>query len=308
MICLLMIPLATTELGTDAWIQALMKPVLGKNAGWAIVASAGIMMLLRFNAGLLLKRMSPPAVLLLSCCFSAAGLIMLSQASGAVIFLAFVFYAIGQTFLWPTMLGFVSEQFPKGGAITLNSITAIGLLALGIIGTPFLGLAQDSKIAELLKREYPEAYKSAENKKNFFSAEFTTVDLGKLKSCLPPFARENALKEQAKANHKIFIREAELRLQKKDDELQALLSSYAYEQALKELDQLASVKALKATAEYKAQEEKIQMSMNASKRSTLSVAATMPAFMALCFFGLLLYFKSRGGYQSIHLDKTEGRE
>ena len=56
-----MIPLATAELATDAWIQSLMRPIMGANlAAWAIVLSAGIMMILRFFAGVPLKIMSPP--------------------------------------------------------------------------------------------------------------------------------------------------------------------------------------------------------------------------------------------------------
>jgi len=133
-LCLLMIPLATTELGTDAWIKDLMQPVLTNiwsiDAGWAIVFSAFVMMVLRFNAGVLFKYLSPPAVLMMTCLFSAAGLVMLSQANGNLVFVAFLLYAIGQTYLWGTMLGFVSEQFPKGGALTLNMVTATGLLAV----------------------------------------------------------------------------------------------------------------------------------------------------------------------------------
>ena len=51
---------------------------------------------------------------------------------------------VGQTFYWPTVLGFVAEQFPKGGAMTLNTVSAMGLLTVGIFGFPFLGAVQDS--------------------------------------------------------------------------------------------------------------------------------------------------------------------
>ena len=35
--------------------------------------------------------------------------------------LAATVYGFGKTFLWPTMLGVVSERFPKGGALTLGA-------------------------------------------------------------------------------------------------------------------------------------------------------------------------------------------
>ena len=142
-ICLLMIPLATAEIATDGWIQNLMKPTLGDYAGWALVFSASIMMLLRFFAGYPLKYTGPLGLLIVSSIFSIIGLFTLSYANGYLVFIAFVIYAIGQTFYWPSVLGFVSERFPKGGALTLNTVSAIGLLTVGIFGFPFLGAVQD---------------------------------------------------------------------------------------------------------------------------------------------------------------------
>ena len=142
-ICLLMIPLATAEIATDGWIQNLMKPTMGDYAGWALVFSAGIMMILRFFAGIPLKYTGPLGLLLISSIFSIIGLFTLSYVSGVAVLLAFVFYAVGQTFYWPSVLGFVAERFPKGGALTLNTVSAIGLLTVGIFGFPFLGAVQD---------------------------------------------------------------------------------------------------------------------------------------------------------------------
>ena len=159
-----MVPLATAELATDGWIQTLMRPVLQADfdvhAGWAIVTSAFIMMTLRFFAGVPLKHMSPPALLLVSSLFSIAGLYLLSGATGSLIIMAFALYAVGQTFYWPTMLGFVSERFPRGGAMTLNTVSAMGLLTVGIFGFPFLGAVKDNFDAQTVKQEKPALYDS----------------------------------------------------------------------------------------------------------------------------------------------------
>src|SRR5690606_20782125 len=51
---LLMIPLATTELGTDSWISDLMAPAMreiGLQGGWVLVYTSAIMFILRFFAG-----------------------------------------------------------------------------------------------------------------------------------------------------------------------------------------------------------------------------------------------------------------
>ncbi len=176
LLCLLMIPLATTELGTDAWIKELMTPSMGELAGWAIVASAFIMMILRFQAGVLTSRFSPPTILVISSFFSFCGLMALSVSSGAIVWGAFILYAVGQTFYWPTMLGFVADRFPKGGALTLNSVTAIGLLSVGIIGTPIMGAFSDNHTVNNVKSLSEEIHAAAKTDASFFGASYESID------------------------------------------------------------------------------------------------------------------------------------
>ena len=176
-LCLLMIPLATTELGTDAWIRELMIPTMGKDmAGWAIVLSAGIMMILRFQAGHLTSRFSPPTILVISSFFSLCGLLALSVSSGFLVFLAFVLYAVGQTFYWPTVLGFAAEQYPKGGALTLNTVSAIGLLSVGIIGTPIMGSFHDSHSKTNVKEMSTNIYEASKTDGSFFGVTYESID------------------------------------------------------------------------------------------------------------------------------------
>jgi MFS family permease len=168
-LCTIMVPLAAAELATDAWIRSLMEPSLGAAAGWAIIVSAGIMMFLRFFAGIPLKFVSPPVLLLISSLFSIVGLYALSASVGMWIFAAFVLYAVGQTFYWPTMLGLVSEQFPRGGAMTLNTVSAMGLLTVGIFGFPFLGAVQDNYNTQTLKRDQPALYAQVKDEERTFT-------------------------------------------------------------------------------------------------------------------------------------------
>ncbi len=170
LLCLIMIPLATAEIATDGWIRTLMEPIMGATgAAWALVLSAGIMMVLRFFAGVPLRFMNPPQLLLLSSVFSILGLYALSSVpAGPLIFGAFVLYAIGQTFYWPTVLGFVSEQFPKGGAMTLNTVSAMGLLTVGIFGFPFLGAVQTHYKTEALKAKEPALVQTVIDNKTTF--------------------------------------------------------------------------------------------------------------------------------------------
>lgn len=146
---LIMMPLAITELGVDSWISDLMAGEMGKmsiNGGWVLVYTSFIMMLLRFFGGPIIHKLSPIGLLAASAALAAVGLLFLSKATGGGILLAATLYALGKTFFWPTSLGVVAEQFPRGGALTLNAVAAVGMLAAGIVGGPFLGYFQDTQV------------------------------------------------------------------------------------------------------------------------------------------------------------------
>jgi len=140
---LIMLPLATTEIGTDGWITGIMEGVVKFHPGWVLVYTSAIMCILRFYAGPIVHKLSPLGLLCLSALLAIFGLTWLAGASGVVmIFAAATLYALGKTFFWPTMLGVVSEQTPKGGALTLNAISGIGMLAVGTLGFPYIGVLQ----------------------------------------------------------------------------------------------------------------------------------------------------------------------
>lgn len=146
---LIMIPLATTELGTDSWITDLMTPAmneLGVQAGWVLVYTSAIMFVLRFFAGTIIHKVSPLGLLAICSAIAALGLYMLSFSAGVMILVAATIYGLGKTFFWPTMLGVVAEQFPKGGALTLNITGGLGMIAAGVIGAGILGFIQDKSV------------------------------------------------------------------------------------------------------------------------------------------------------------------
>jgi MFS family permease len=144
---IIMMPLATTELGTDGWITGIMQNALtNMNPGWVLVFTSFIMMVLRFFAGPIIHKMSPLGLLAMSALLAILGLSFLSFAGGVVaIFAAAFLYACGKAFFWPTMLGVVSDQTPRGGALTLNALGGIGMLAVGVLGFPYIGILQADK-------------------------------------------------------------------------------------------------------------------------------------------------------------------
>ena len=156
---LIMMPLATTEIGTDGWISGIMAGAVTFDAGWILVYTSVIMMGLRFLAGPIVHALNPLPLLILSSVLAIAGLWALAAtatAGATMIFVAATLYALGKTFFWPTMLGIVSEQTPKGGALTLNAVSGIGMLAVGVLGFPFIGAIQANKeISEVAKTAVP---------------------------------------------------------------------------------------------------------------------------------------------------------
>jgi MFS family permease len=156
-----MILLATTELGTDSWISTLMTPVLrnsGANAGkWVLIYTSAIMFGLRFCAGPIVHRITPLGLLAAGAVVASCGLFWLSAAGSAplIIFLAATCYGLGKSFFWPTTMGVVSEQFPKGGALTLSAMAGVGMIAVGVLGSPLLGTMQDVFLDRNLQKQNP---------------------------------------------------------------------------------------------------------------------------------------------------------
>src|SRR5436190_21904232 len=91
--------------------------------------------------------------------FASIGLILVRiVGSGISLVIAATIYGIGKTFFWPTMLGVVSEQFPKGGAITIGAIGGVGMLSAGLLGGPALGYKQDYFASSNLKEAAAPVY------------------------------------------------------------------------------------------------------------------------------------------------------
>ncbi|MCW5559629.1 MAG: MFS transporter, partial [Verrucomicrobiae bacterium] len=149
------------ELGTDSWISNITGNILAspQNGLLLFVYTSTLMFLLRFTAGPIVHRISPPGLLFVSACFGALGLLLLGNAQGAFgCIVAASIYGVGKTFLWPTMLGVVSDRFPKGGAITIGAIGGVGMLSAGFLGGPGIGYKQDYFASRDLQEKAPGVY------------------------------------------------------------------------------------------------------------------------------------------------------
>jgi len=138
---------AAVELGPDQWFPTVMSALVPQLQGVLyLVYTAGLMFLLRtFGSGLAHK--SPIATLLLCSGLAGVGLYWLGglqagAASPLTAFMAATVFGIGKTFLWPTMLGVTSEQFPRGGALTISLMGGAGMLSVAV-ALPIMGARID---------------------------------------------------------------------------------------------------------------------------------------------------------------------
>jgi len=122
---------ATAELGTQQWIERILG-ASGVSPMIILAMITGLMAVGRYFAGPLVRRFNPTGVLFGSSLFAAAGIYLMSQASGNMIYLAAVLFAIGVTYFWPTMLGCVAEYTPKTGALGLSLIGGAGMFAVSM--------------------------------------------------------------------------------------------------------------------------------------------------------------------------------
>ena len=141
---------AASELGTTQRIESLLKESVA--APLLVLAFInGIMALGRLFAGQVVHKLKPSGMLLYSAIFTFIGLWLLTITSGGMTFVAAAVFAVGVTFFWPTMLGFVAEYLPETGALGLSIMGGAGMFSVSIV-LPIMGnLMDNANAAEALR-------------------------------------------------------------------------------------------------------------------------------------------------------------
>jgi MFS family permease len=270
------------ELGTDSWISKITGAIMAsKQKGLLLfVYTSGLMFALRFFAGPIVHRLSPLGLLCVSGLLGFTGLQLLGVANSVVLcVVAATVYALGKTFLWPTMLAVVSERFPKGGAITIGCVGGVGMLSAGLLGGPGIGFKQDYHASAQLKTADQTVYEryKAPNENSFLG--FRTVGLDGSKVGV----LEDNGKEAARA----------LEIMKKDPNSKP--EAIASQEKLVQWWATAS-----STA---AADKKLVDDANLhGGRMALKLTSYVPLAMAALYFLLILYFKAQGGYKQVHIE------
>ncbi len=128
---------ATTELGTQSWVERILANS-GAQPLLVLALVTGLMALGRLFAGPLIHRLNITGVLLGSAIISAIAIFLMSIATGAMVYVAAILFAIGVCYFWPNMISFVAEYLPKTGALGMSLIGGVGMLGLSIF-QPIIG-------------------------------------------------------------------------------------------------------------------------------------------------------------------------
>lgn len=275
LLLLVMFLLATTELGTDSWIADIMRSVLAspERGMLFLVWTSFIMFVMRFFAGPIIERITPLGLLAVCAAVAAVGLLWLSQAGTAalMLFVAATFYGFGKTFFWPTTLGVVSEQYPRGGALMLNAIAGVGMISVGTLGNPAIGAMQDDAFSTAIQAEDPGLAERVLASRPGLFGESLALDASARAALVDEIAAEEERVRESVASQA-------------PADLDAAVASAL--QADPRYQELAGQAALIAAADSR------------TKQGTLGKIAVLPAIMFLCYLGLILYFHKQGGYRA----------
>ncbi len=269
------------ELGTDSWISKITGSIMASPAkGLALFVYTSLLMFaLRFVAGPIVHKISPLGLLFASGVLGATGLTLLGNAQDATMcIVAASVYALGKTFLWPTMLAVVSEQFPRGGAVAIGMLGGVGMLSAGLLGGPAIGFKQDYHASKYLKEQSPEAYGryNAGTESSFFG--FKTVGLDG--------AKVGVLEDNGKELKRV---ETLLQNENRKDENHAKLASWWAD----------------ASATSSADKEVVTKATIHGGKTALKMTAYVPATMAVLYLLLIVGFQMAGGYKAKHVDVPE---
>lgn len=170
------------ELGTDSWINKITGKILSSaSLGTALFIYTSLLMTgLRFFAGPIVHKISSLGLLLASAVIGALGLYLISIGESVpFMFFAATVYAMGKTFLWPTMLGVVGERFPQSATVAMALMGFAGMTSAGLLGGPGIGYKQDYFASQYIQENAPETYQrvKAPNENNFlFFPAITGID------------------------------------------------------------------------------------------------------------------------------------
>ncbi len=128
---------AISEFGPNQWVGLILAKS-GAHPMIILALTAGLMAVARYFGGDMVKKFDQVGVLLGSAILATLGIYLFSTQTGAMAYVAAIFFALGIAYFWPNMIGFVAAKIPKSGALGMSIIGAIGMFMNGLL-QPIIG-------------------------------------------------------------------------------------------------------------------------------------------------------------------------
>jgi fucose permease len=162
------------ELGPMRWIPDVLENA-GMHGMLVFAWLTGLMAVLRLFAGPFVERLAPTGMLFLAAVLTGTGLILFSvfETGAFKLMFAATVFAFGVAFFFPTMVGLMSERFPKAGSVGIVLMIGAGMAAsgtlqgqMGVIADRYMPDALDEKravqVMEQVESRFPDYVAQAE--------------------------------------------------------------------------------------------------------------------------------------------------
>ena len=134
---------AISEFGPQQWTGLIMSKS-GASPMIILALVTGLMAVMRYFAGPVVQQFNQTGVLLGSAVLATIGIYLFSSQTGAMTYVAAIFFAMGVAYFWPTMVGFIAENVPLSGALGMSVIGGVGMFSTAIF-QPIIGKWIDSE-------------------------------------------------------------------------------------------------------------------------------------------------------------------
>lgn len=282
------------ELGPMRWISPVLESA-GLHGMLVFVWITGLMAVLRLFAGPIVERLAPTGMLFCSAILTACGLLLFSIFESGVVplMLAATVFAFGVAFFFPTMVGLMSERFPRSGSLGIVLMIGAGMGASGTIQGVMGGIADRNLPAAMDTQQVIVVLEQVESRYPGYVAQAEAVahDLEAL----------TALGYQAPdAANVLGHTKAALGYYRDHGQLDGALTG----NALRSIS--AGVVPQEATLSTEAGAI-IAPADNYGGRTAFRWIAPIALIVALFFAIMYLNDRKRGGYRAVRLTKEEGQ-
>lgn len=137
---------AISEFGPQQWVGLILSKS-GAEPMLVLALVTGLMAVARYFGGSVVAKFDQTGVLLGGAILATIGVYLFSTQTGAMAYVAAVFFALGVAYFWPNMIGFIADKVPKSGALGLSIMGGIGMFSTSIF-QPIIGGWIDTDQAE----------------------------------------------------------------------------------------------------------------------------------------------------------------